>query len=133
MEHLIANKFIQRAKDADSSEVFWADLDDGWTEEQAKGLLDSFKLVGAVPNWKAEHLLKLYHWCVDHQTDQKTIEGQLEFIAYELCNSYAGIGMALKQARTVEEAREAVEPYVKLLRSNSGSLATFTAIRRASS
>jgi hypothetical protein len=114
MEHLTAKQFVERATDEDGSEVL-ADLDDGWTAEQANGLLDSLKLVGAVPSWKAEHLQRLYHWCTNHQTDHKTIEGQLEFIAYDLCTSYARIGMALKQADTVEEAREAVEPYVKLL------------------
>jgi hypothetical protein len=44
-------------------------LDDGWTEEQAKGLLDALKLVGAIPNWKAEHLQRLYNWCSAHQQD----------------------------------------------------------------
>jgi hypothetical protein len=48
-------------------------LDDGWTEEQAMGLLDSLNLSGAVPHWKSEYLQKLYDWCSAH----KTIEGQL--------------------------------------------------------
>jgi hypothetical protein len=91
-------------------------LDNGWSEEQAKGLLDSLKLTGSVPDWKPEHLQKLYDWCSAHKKDHKTIDGQLEFIAYEFCNAYEGIGMALKQAKTVEEARKAVEPYMKLLR-----------------
>ena len=33
-----------------------------------------------------------------------------------LCNTYEGVGMALKHAKTVEAAREAVEPYMKRLR-----------------
>jgi hypothetical protein len=115
MEHLTTKTFVERAKDADGSELLRADLEDGWSEEQAQGLLDGLNLVGAVPNWKAEHLKRLYHWCTDHQMDHKTIEGQLEFIAYDLCSSYPGIGMALKEAETAEEARKAVEPYVKLL------------------
>ena len=41
--------------------------------------------------------------------------GQLEFIAYELLNSFQAVGMFLKRAKTVEEAREAVQPYVRRL------------------
>lgn len=115
MEHLPTKSFFERSNDADSSKSPRTDLEDGWTEEQAQGLLDGLGLLGAVPNWKAEHLKRLYRWCTDHRVDHKTIEGQLEFIAYDLCSAYPGIGMALKQAETVEEAREAVEPYVKLL------------------
>jgi len=59
--------------------------------------------------------MRLYHWCTDHHRDHKVIEGQLEFVAYDLCSSYPGIGMALKEAATVEEARKAVEPYLELL------------------
>ena len=115
MEHLTTKRFIDRTKDADNSKLLRADLEDGWTEEQARGLLESLDLVRAVPNWKAEHLMRLYHWCADHDRDHKTIEAQLEFVAYDLCSSYPGLGMALKQAITVEEAKKTVGPYVKLL------------------
>ena len=91
-------------------------LDQDWTEEQAQGLLDGLNLDGGTPKWKLEHLRRLRDWCSAHGVDSATIDGQLEFIAYELCNAYEGIGMALKQAKTVEEARKAVEPYMKLLR-----------------
>lgn len=91
-------------------------FDNGWTEEQAQGLLDSLKLTGAIPDWKTEQLQKLYDWCSTHEKDHKSIDGQLEFIAHELCNTYEEVGMALKQAKTVEEARRAVEPYVKAIR-----------------
>jgi hypothetical protein len=90
-------------------------LDNGWTDEQAKGLLDSLKLTGGVPDWKREHLQKLHDWCSAREKDPKILEDQLEFIAYELCNSYEGIGRALKQAKTVEEAKAAVKPYVMRL------------------
>jgi hypothetical protein len=90
-------------------------FDNGWTEKQAQALFDSLKLVGGMPNWKPEHLQKLRDWCSKHEQDPATIEGQLEFVGYELCNSYEGIGRALKQARTVEEARKAVESYVNTL------------------
>ena len=93
-------------------------LDDGWTEEQAKGLLDCLGLKGGVPDWKPEQLQKLRDWCSAQEKDPYTIEGQLEFIAHELCNAHEGIGMALKQAMTVEDARRAVEPYVRSLREN---------------
>jgi hypothetical protein len=90
-------------------------LDKGWTEEQAQALLDSLNLVGGIPNWKPEHLQKLRDWCSAHEMDYTAIEGQLEFIAFELCNSYESIGAALKLAKTLEGAKEAVEPYVKAL------------------
>jgi hypothetical protein len=32
------------------------------------------------------------------------------------CNTYKGVGMALKHAKTVEAAREAIEPYTNRLR-----------------
>src|SRR5262245_6020658 len=93
-------------------------LDNGWTEEQAKGLFDSLGLKGGVPDWKPEQLQKLREWCFTHESDPNTIDGQLEFIGYELCNDYEDIGVALKQSKTVEEARRAVDPYVKALREN---------------
>jgi hypothetical protein len=91
-------------------------FDQGWTEEHAKGLLDSLKLTGGVPHWKPEHLQKLQHWCSDHGKDNKSIEAQLDFVAYELRNAYQDIGMALRRAKTVDEARKAVDPYVRALR-----------------
>ena len=91
-------------------------LDNGWTEEQAQGLLQSLNLDGGTPKWKREHLQRLRSWCSAHEKDSTTVDGQLEFVAYELCNTYEGVGMALKRAKTVEEAREAVEPYMKRLR-----------------
>ncbi len=59
-------------------------LDDGWTAEQAKGLLDSLKLDGGIPEWETNYLQKLRDWCATHDEDWTTIEGQLEFVAYEL-------------------------------------------------
>jgi hypothetical protein len=90
-------------------------LDEGWTEEQAIGLLDQLKLLGAVPNWKPKHLQRLYDWCSAHEKNHKTIDGQLEFVAYDLHHSYEAMGMALKRAKSIEEARKAVETYVNLL------------------
>ena len=90
-------------------------FDNDWTEEQAQGLFDSLKLVGGVPNWKPEYLQKLREWCSTHELEPSAIEGQLEFVGYELCNSYEEVGIALKQARTIEEAIKAVEPYVKAI------------------
>lgn len=91
-------------------------FDQGWTEEHAKGLLDCLRLTGGVPHWKAEHLKKLEEWCSAHGKDYKSIEGQLDFVAYELRNAHQDIGMALRRAKTVEEARSAAEPYVRALR-----------------
>jgi hypothetical protein len=60
-------------------------------------------------------LQKLKDWCSEHEKDWSKIESQLDFVAHELCNSYERIGAALKQAKTVEEAWEAVEPYVTVI------------------
>jgi hypothetical protein len=91
-------------------------LDDGWTEEQAQGLLDSLGLSGPVPDWKPEHIQRLYDWCNARRKDPKTFGVQLEFVAYDLCATHSAVGLALKQARTREAARSAVEPYLKILR-----------------
>ena len=90
-------------------------LDHGWTEEQAQGLLDSLNLDGGTPKWKPEHLWRLLEWCSAHGKDWATIDGQLGFIAYELCNGFQAVGRALKRAKTVEEARELAKPYVRRL------------------
>jgi hypothetical protein len=38
-------------------------FDNGWTEDQAKGLIDSLKLTGGAPDWKPEPIQKLHDWC----------------------------------------------------------------------
>ena len=93
-------------------------FDYGWTEEQAWGLLDSLNLTGGEPNWRPEHLQKLREWCSVHDKDCETVEGQLEFIAYEILDVYEGIGMALKRAKTVEDPKAAAAPFVKRLQSS---------------
>jgi hypothetical protein len=90
--------------------------DDGWTEEQAAGLLESLGLEGGIPDWDAKHLEKLRNWCSAHQKDWTTLDGQLEFVAHELCHSYERIGAELKQSETVQQAKKAVEPFVKVIR-----------------
>ena len=37
-------------------------LDNGWTDEQAQGLLHSLNLDGGTPKWKREHLQRLRSW-----------------------------------------------------------------------
>lgn len=91
-------------------------LDHGWTEEQAQGLLDSLKLGSPIPLWKPVWLQRLRVWCSAHEKNPHNIECQLDFIAYELRNSYQGVGAALDQAKTVEEASQAVELFMNLLR-----------------
>ena len=90
-------------------------LDQDWTEEQAQALLGRLNLDGGTPQWKLEHLKRLRDWCSAHGTDAATIDGQLEFVAYELCNSFQAVGIALKSAKTVEEASEVIEPYIRRL------------------
>ena len=91
-------------------------LDNGWTEQQAIGLLDSLKLNASSPNWKAEHVQRLHEYCAARGMDPKVIESQLEFVAHDLLNSFQGICIFLKRAKTVEEAREAVQLYVRRLK-----------------
>ena len=86
--------------------------DNGWTEEQGQGLFESLNLDGGTPNWKREHLQRLRSWCSAHGKDSATVDGQLEFVAADICDTYEGVGMALKRATTVEEARAAVAPYI---------------------
>jgi hypothetical protein len=93
-------------------------LDIGWTEEQAQGLLDCINLGGGKPHWKQEHLQRLHEWCSVHNKEWTTVEAQLDFIAYELLNSFQAVGLFLRRARTVEEAREAVQPFVRRLASH---------------
>ena len=100
-------------------------FDRGWTAEHAKGLLDSLGLTGGTPHWKQEHLKKLQAWCSNRGRDHRSIESQLEFVAYELRNAYQDIGMALRRAKTVEEAKRAVEPYVRELREDREWYMTF--------
>jgi len=90
-------------------------LDTGWTQEQAQGLLDSLKLNGGMPEWKPEHLQRLRDWSSTRQKDASTIEAQLEFIADELLHSFQAVGMFLKRAHTVDEAKEVVRAYVRRL------------------
>jgi hypothetical protein len=89
--------------------------DSGWMAEQAQGLFESLNLDGGTPKWKREHLQRLRSWCSAHGKDPATVDGQLEFVAADLCDTYEGVGMALKRATTVTEARVAVTPYVNRL------------------
>jgi hypothetical protein len=89
--------------------------DTGWMAEQAQGLFESLSLEGGTPKWKREHLQRLRTWCSAHGKDSATVDGQLEFVAADLCDTYEGVGMALRRATTVTEARVAVAPYVNRL------------------
>jgi hypothetical protein len=100
-------------------------LDSNWTPEQTQGLLDSLRLKCGMPDWRPEALQRLHNWCSTHQEDATTVEGQLEFIAYELLHSFKAVGIFLKRAKTVEEARQAVQPYVSRLVLSPHTLAKF--------
>jgi Phage tail lysozyme len=89
--------------------------DSGWMAEQAQGLFESLNLDGGTPKWKREHLQRLRSWCSAHGKDSATVDGQLEFVAADICDTYEGVGMALKRATTVTEATVAVAPYVNRL------------------
>jgi hypothetical protein len=91
-------------------------LDEGWSPEQAQALLDTLMLRDGIPNWKPDHLERFQKWCAAHGIDKNTVDGQLEFIAYDLCHTYETIGIELKLAKTFEEAKAAVQPYAASLR-----------------
>jgi hypothetical protein len=80
--------------------------DNGWTEEQAQALLESLSLDGRTPKWKREHLQRLRSWCSAHGKDEATVDAQLEFVANEIFNTYEGVGMALKRAKTVPRSKK---------------------------
>jgi len=90
-------------------------LDRDWTPQQAQGLLDSLKLSYGMPDWRPEALKRFHDWCSTYQEDAGTSQGKLEFIAHELLHSFKAVGILLKRAETVEEARQAVQPYVRRL------------------
>jgi Phage tail lysozyme len=90
-------------------------IDQDWTEEQAQGLLESLNLEEGPPKWKPEHFWRLLEWCSAYGKDWATVDAQLDFVAYELCNGFQAVGMALKRTETVEEAKEIVKPYVRRL------------------
>jgi hypothetical protein len=103
--------------------------DNGWTAEQAQALLESLNLDGGTPKWKWEHLQRLRSWCSAHGKDAASVDAQLEFVANEICNTYEGVGMALRRAKTVREAKAAVEPYMNRLRAtNESSSASDTSV-----
>jgi hypothetical protein len=95
--------------------------DYGWTEEQAQGLFERLNLDGGPPNWKREHLQRLRSWCSAHGKDPATVDGQLEFVADDLGNTYEGVGMALRRATTVREAKAAVAPCINRLMATAPS------------
>ena len=74
-------------------------LDQDWTEAQAQALLDSLNLDGGTPKWKSAHLKRLRTGVRLRNFDAATIDGQLEFVAYELCHGFQAVGMAFKQAQ----------------------------------
>ena len=94
-------------------------LDNGWSAEQAQALLDKLMLKEGIPDWKPEHLKRFEDWCAAEGKEKNAIDSQLEFIAHDLCNEHETIGLALKLARTIGDAKTAVAPYVNLLRGES--------------
>ena len=59
--------------------------------------------------------------CSANAKDAATVDAQLEFVAEELCNTYEGVGMDLRRAKSVRQASEAVEPYVNRIRATEES------------
>ena len=94
-------------------------LDEGWSPEQAQAVLDKLMLREGIPDWKPQHLKRLEEWCAAEKKEKNSVDTQLEFVAYDLCNEHQTIGMSLKLARTLEEAKAAVVPYVRMLSEES--------------
>ena len=90
-------------------------LDEGWSAEQAQAILDKLMLREGIPDWKPQYLKRFEEWCAAEGKKKNAVDSQLEFVGYDLCNDHQTIGMSLKLARTLEEAKEAVVPYVRML------------------
>ena len=94
-------------------------LDEGWSAEQAEAVLDKLMLREGIPDWKPQHLKRFEECCAAEGKEKNAVDSQLEFVAYDLCNEHQTIGMSLKLARTLEEAKAAVVPYVRMLSEKS--------------
>jgi hypothetical protein len=90
-------------------------LDDGWTEEQAQGLWDGLNLSGSVPDWKPEHLQRLYDWCSARRKNHKTIEATTGIHCLRPLPYTSSDRDGTQAGSTREAARKAVEPYLKIL------------------
>ena len=86
-----------------------------WKDHQVLALVDSLKLTGDRPKWKQEYIDRLHDWCSAHEKKPNTIDGQLNFVGYQLLNTHEGIGRELYRAETYDRVNEIVEPYVRLL------------------
>ena len=91
-------------------------LDEGWSAEQAQAILDKLMLREGIPDWKPQHLQRFHDWCAAEGKSKNAMDSQLKFVACDLCNEHETIGTALKLARTLDEAKAAVDPYVSMLR-----------------
>ena len=90
-------------------------LDEDWSAEQAQAVLDKLMLRDGIPDWKPQHLKRFEEWCAAEGKEKNSVDSQLEFVGYDLCNDHQTIGMSLKLARTLEEAKAAIVPYVRML------------------
>jgi hypothetical protein len=73
------------------------------------------RLREGMPHWKPHHLKRFEDWCAAERKSQNEVDSQLEFVAHDLCNEHEAIGMSLKLARTLEEAKAAIVPYDRML------------------
>lgn len=105
----------ERRCDASRETINSLDAHGYWKDDQALALLDSLNLTGGRPKWKQEHIERLHDWCSAHEKKPNTLEGQLSFVGYQLLNTHEGIGRELYKAKTYDQAKEVVEPYVRLL------------------
>jgi hypothetical protein len=96
-------------------------LDEGWSAEQAQAIVDKLTLKEGIPNWKPHHLKRFEEWCVAERKSQNEVDSQLEFVAHDLCNEHEAIGMSLKLARNLEEAKAAIVPYARILSGEADS------------
>jgi hypothetical protein len=90
-------------------------LDENWSAEQAQAIVDKLRLREGMPHWKPHHLKRFEDWCAAERKSQNEVDSQLEFVAHDLCNEHEAIGMSLKLARTLEEAKAAIVPYARML------------------
>jgi hypothetical protein len=88
----------------------------GWGEAQAQGIVAG---LDRLPPWQTETDWRwplLWVWASAHQKqDPLALKTQLRFLTEDLANALKAIGVAIRAAKTEEEATKAFKPYADQL------------------
>ena len=87
-----------------------------WSEPQARGMVAAFP---HLPPWLGPNSWRwplLYDWASVHEhRDPTALDTQLRFLTDDLRNGMQAIGIAVRAAKTEEEATKAFKPYADKL------------------